>query len=119
MYYYNYLNLLKITSNIPILNEIYEAENVETPDLRFLIRGKKYFETEIERISDLICFGREFYYSHNESLICHKKNLLMNFYICVKNLERSPTELTMSANFRYLKIHYETFPVFLICLTPS
>ncbi|MEM2613516.1 MAG: hypothetical protein QXO15_04715 [Nitrososphaerota archaeon] len=40
MYYYNYLNLLKITSNIPILNEIYEAENVETPDLRFLIRGK-------------------------------------------------------------------------------
>lgn len=34
----------------------------------------------------------------------------MNFYICVKNLERSPTELTMSANFRYLKISLRDLP---------
>lgn len=82
MYYYNYLNLLKITSNIPLLNEIHETEKLETSDLRFLIREKKCFKTEIERKNDLIYSRREFYYSHNESLVCYKKNLLMNFYMC-------------------------------------
>lgn len=110
MYYYNYLNLLKITSNIPLLNKIHETESVETLDLRFLIREEKYFKTEIEKLSDLIYLGRDFYYSHNESLVCYKKNFLMNFYICVKNLEGYPTELSMSDNFRYLKVPLRDLP---------
>ncbi len=107
MYYYNYLDMLKIASNIPILSDVYKVENLRLLDLIFLIQK---VESEIGKIRDLNYLGKEFMYSHDGSLVCYRKNLLTNFIICIRNLLGSPTELIMSTNFKHLKIPLRDLP---------